>query len=373
MNVDTAKQRKAGLGMIRRIVVMLTAVAMLLPVNAGLAAGATPVPAAWDQATRASTIDSAENALSGYFFVDRVPKIKAAMERDRAALLAINDPVKFADALTKLLYSVTHDKHLSVDYSPDVLPSLSRTKPSAAEVANTQRADAMMDYGYSSSARLPGNIGYFRLAFFPPPPGPQTMYDNIMKVLANTDALIVDLRGNGGGSPRAVDYLLGYFFAKPVEVTGFLLRNKSAVTTKKMYTPVDLGAPRYLDKPVYLLINQYTISGGEQFVYDLKSLHRATLVGETTAGGANMGGPVRLNDHFSIFIPIGSAHNPYTGTNWEGVGVTPDIAVSSKAALVTAYKLALQSAKNSFPPAAEGRAFALKDPAKALQIALPLH
>lgn len=346
--------------------------AALLAVSSAGAPAQTPPPAAgWNAAARAQTIDAAEKALDGYFFTDRVPKLKAAIEAQRASLLAIADPEKFADAFTKVLYGVAHDKHLGVWYSADVLPPLARMKPSPAEVARRARMASFMDYGYSSSARLPGNIGYLRLAFFPPPPGSQKMYDTAMLLLANTDALIVDLRDNGGGSPAAVDYLLGYFFAKPVEITGFLLRHGNTIVGKREYTPAQLGGARYVDKPVYLLINDNTISGGEQFAYDLKTLHRAVLVGKTTAGGANPGGPVRLNDHFSIFIPDGSAHNPYTGTNWEGTGVAPDIAVNPEKALLDAYKLALKSAKDSFRPAGEDREMALKDPAQALKMVLP--
>jgi C-terminal processing protease CtpA/Prc len=134
-----------------------------------------------------------------------------------------------------------------------------------------------------------------------------------------------------------------------------------------------MGAPRYVDKPVYILINQYTFSGGEQFAYDLKALHRATLIGQTTGGGANPGGDVWLNDHFSVFIPRGTAVNPYTGTNWEGTGVVPDIALDPETgkAFIEAYTLALKSAKDSFPAAVEDRNFALKDPGKALELPFP--
>jgi len=73
----------------------------------------------------------------------------------------------------------------------------------------------------------------------------------------------------------------------------------------------------------------------------MKNLKRATLVGETTGGGANPGGPVRLTEHFDVFIPAGRAISPITKTNWEGTGVKPDVEVPKELALKTAYQMAL--------------------------------
>jgi C-terminal processing protease CtpA/Prc len=116
---------------------------------------------------------------------------------------------------------------------------------------------------------------------------------------------------------------------------------------------------------VYVVINQNTFSAGEGFAYDMKVLHRATLIGETTGGGANPSRDVWLNDHFSITVPLGTAINPYTGTNWDGTGVAPDLVVDPEngKAMLEAYILALKSAKNSFPPAVADRNAALQNPA----------
>ena len=103
-----------------------------------------------------------------------------------------------------------------------------------------------------------------------------------------------------------------------------------------------LPVKRYLDKPVYVLTSKRTFSGAEEFTYNLKNLKRATIVGETTGGGANPGGTARLDDHFEVFVPSGRAISPITKTNWEGTGVTPDIAVPADQALQTAYLDALK-------------------------------
>lgn len=356
--------------------VLMAFFALLLALYPSMAGADTPTPPPdWTAAMRAQTLNGTEDALSRYFFVNRIPKIKAAIEANRAALLSIADPDTFATAVTKVLYDASHDKHLAVSYSSDPVPQPKQQgKPSPKALAYRQRMNAAWDYGFLSCARLMGNIGYLRLMFFGPLKDEKAMYDSAMTLLSNTDGLVIDLRGNEGGAAASVDYLLGYFFPKSVDVTGFQDRNGPTVTHRKMYTPAVLGAPRFIDKPVYVLINQYTFSGGEQFAYDLKALHRATLIGETTGGGANPGGEVWLNDHFSVFIPRGTAVNPYTGTNWEGTGVAPDIALDPQngKAFIEAYTLALKSAKNSFPAAVDDRNFALRDPAKALSLPFPI-
>jgi hypothetical protein len=323
----------------------------------------------WNATTRASILSHAQEALGSYFFENKISSLRAAIDANRNVLVGITDPDKFAAALTQVLYAVAHDKHIFVDYSAEPVPQAAI--PSAAEVAYEKQAAAYDDYSYDVSARLHGNIGYLWIDGFDPLSWSKGMLDAAMALLAHTDALIVDLRGNGGGRPDAVDYLLGYFFDKPTEVTGFIWRKNGKTSIQHEFAAGVVGGPRYIHKPVYLLIDDQTFSGGEQFAYDMKTLHRAELVGKTTAGGANPGGTVPLSDHFAIFIPSGTARNPYTGTNWEGVGVSPDIDSSSKGALLIAYVRALKAATNSLDASAQVRARALKDPASALAASMP--
>lgn len=356
--------------------VLIAVLGVLMGVYPALAGAQTPTPPPdWTPAMRAQTLTGAEDALSRYFFIDREPKVKAAIDANRSMLMAITDPDAFATAFSKILRDASHDQHLAVEYSPDFVPQPKQNgKPSPRALAYRQNMDAEQDYGFSTCARLFGNIGFIRLISFGPLTDTKAVYDSAMTLLSNTDGLIIDLLGNEGGAAASVDYLLGYFFPKSVEVTGFKIRNGNTITDRKMYTPAVLGAPRYLGKPVYVLINRYTFSGGEQFAYDLKALHRATLIGERTGGGANPGGDVWLNDHFSIFIPTGTAVNPYTGTNWDGTGVAPDIlsvGAAGEKAEIEAYTLALKSATNSFPAAVDDRNFALKDPVSAWEVAFP--
>lgn len=111
--------------------------------------------------------------------------------------------------------------------------------------------------------------------------------------------------------------------------------------TDEFWTKPESAKLKFPSKDIYVLTSNYTFSGAEEFSFNLKNLKRATIIGETTGGGAHPGGMVRLHDHFSAFVPVGRAINPISKTNWEGTGVEPDIKVPKEQALKTAYLMAL--------------------------------
>lgn len=162
---------------------------------------------------------------------------------------------------------------------------------------------------------------------------------------------------------------MGYFVPAHTQLTGFVMRINGRMVPRLQYAAAASG-PQYLHKPLYILTSSDTFSAAEQFAYDLQNLHRATVVGETTGGGANIGGPMRLSNHFMLFVPHGFARNPYTGRNWDGVGVGPDTRVEAPKALLEAYTEALNATKGQ--PNDE-RQQALKNPADALRRAFPLR
>jgi C-terminal processing protease CtpA/Prc len=90
------------------------------------------------------------------------------------------------------------------------------------------------------------------------------------------------------------------------------------------------------------LTSKQTFSGAEEFTYNLKNLKRATIIGETTGGGAHPVSGHRIDDHFMIGVPFAKAVNPISKTNWEGTGVEPDVKVPAADALATAQKLAAE-------------------------------
>lgn len=163
-----------------------------------------------------------------------------------------------------------------------------------------------------------------------------------MNFLSSTDALIVDLRSNGGGKPEMIQLITSYFFSpEPVHLNSFYDRPTDAYT-QTWTLPYVPGLQRP-DVDLYLLTSSYTFSAAEEFCYNLKNLERAILIGETTGGGAHPTGSVIVTDKFFVRVPMGRAINPTTDTNWEGVGVTPHIEVSSNQALVTAQIKALEN------------------------------
>ena len=162
-----------------------------------------------------------------------------------------------------------------------------------------------------------------------------------MAFLANCDALIIDLRENGGGSPEMIQLLSSYFFSgEPRHLNSFYYRMDEK--TEQYWTQPYVPGAKLADTDLYVLTSGYTFSGAEEFTYNLKNMKRATIVGETTGGGAH---PVRievLNDHFAIGVPYARAVNPISKTNWEGTGVEPDVKVPAAQALAQAHLLALE-------------------------------
>jgi C-terminal processing protease CtpA/Prc len=199
------------------------------------------------------------------------------------------------------------------------------------------------NYGFEKLERLSGNIGYIDLRFFASPEVAGNTLAAAMTFLADTDALILDLRQNRGGSPPMVALVCSYFFsgsAPPVHLNDIYYRPTDS--TQQFWTYPYLSARRYLDKQVYILTSKFTFSGGEGCAYHLKNLNRATLIGETTRGGAHPTKFHRISDHFEVGIPWGRAISPITHTNWEGVGVKPHMEVPAEQALKTAQLAALK-------------------------------
>ena len=300
-----------------------------------------------DAATRSTVIDSLLKQLDdAYVFPETAKKMETDIRsrQKNGEYDSVTSSRAFAEKLTADLQSVSHDKHLRVRFSPDVIAVRpEHSEPTEAEKANQVRYSNFMNSGFEKVERMPGNVGYIKFNnFFDPEAGADTVAA-AMNFVANTDFLIFDLRDNGGGDPAMVKLICSYLFGdKPVHLNDLYWRRGNK--TEEFWTIPTVPGKKYLDKDVYILTSNRTFSGGEEFTYNLKNLKRATVVGETTGGGAHPGGVERLSDHFGVFIPIGRAISPITKTNWEGTGVEPDIKVPKEQALKTAFLLALNKA-----------------------------
>jgi C-terminal processing protease CtpA/Prc len=157
-----------------------------------------------------------------------------------------------------------------------------------------------------------------------------------LKTLSRADGLVIDLRENSGGSPEMVKFLAGWLFDRPA-----FLWNPRESSKANMWTHSPMAGSGLANKPVWVLTSPRTYSAAEEFAYNLKMLHRATLVGETTAGATDVGVFHRIDDHFGIGLRESRVTNPYSSTDWAVHGVEPDIRASSAQALETAQKLAV--------------------------------
>lgn len=237
----------------------------------------------------------------------------------------------FADALQADLRSVINDKHIRVAFDEDRVKAIENRDENGGRKPPT-------NFGFEKVEILEGNIGYLDLRGFMEIRFAEEVAVPAMNKLIQADAIIFDLRKNGGGSPSMIRFICSYLFNEPTHLNTFYWR--PANNYSETWTNPSMVSQTKQDIPVYILTSNYTFSAAEEFTYDLKNLNRATVIGETTGGGAHPGGPIVINQGFFVNVPQGRAINPVTQTNWEGVGVEPHIKVDADAALERALELA---------------------------------
>jgi hypothetical protein len=296
-----------------------------------------------DAATRARVIDGAILNLNEFYVSPETAKKMGDAVRARqkkGEYDSVDDGDAFAKTLTDNFREVSHDKHLRVSFSPARIPERPAGPPDADAAAQYRKNMEKMNCGFDKVEILSGNVGYLKFDMFADPEicGPTAVA--AMNFLANVDAIIFDLRENGGGDPKMIALVSTYLFSKPTHLND-LWERKSDTTSQYWTLPYVPG--KLLDqKPAYVLTSQQTFSGAEEFSYNLKNLGRATIVGETTGGGAHPVSGHRIDDHFMIGVPFAKAINPISKTNWEGTGVEPDVKVNAADALTTAQKLVME-------------------------------
>jgi hypothetical protein len=293
-----------------------------------------------DAATRARVIDGAIVQLNeSYVFPDVAKKMEDAVRarQKKGEYDSVTDGAAFAKMLTENFQEVSHDKHLRVDFSPAPMPDRP-PGPDPEFEARYRKQMERINCGFDKVEILSGNIGYLKFNMFANPEvcGPTAVA--AMNFLANVDAIIIDLRENGGGDPKMIALVSTYLFSKSTHLND--LWERKSDTTEQYWTLPYVPGKRLDDKPAFVLTSTHTFSGAEEFSYNLKNLKRATLVGETTGGGAHPVSGHRIDDHFMIGVPFARAINPISKTNWEGTGVEPDVKVPAADALASAEKLA---------------------------------
>jgi C-terminal processing protease CtpA/Prc len=273
-----------------------------------------------------------------YIFPEKAERAAAAIRvRLEAGEYDDLDDATLAERLTGQLFDLCGDKHLRLRVRDIEL----QTASTEAELEAAWREQLRLNnYGIAKVERLDGNIGYLDLRSVAEPAVGGRAIVAAMELVSHTHALIIDLRKNRGGSPDGAIFWNSYLF--PDGQTHLNSIHRAGGEARQYWTLAYLPGERYLDRPVYVLISDVTFSGGEEFCYNLKAQGRATLIGQTTRGGAHPTEFFPITPTLFFTVPIARSVNPVTGTNWEGTGVEPDIAVPAEEAFAVAYRNALR-------------------------------
>jgi hypothetical protein len=299
-----------------------------------------------DAPHRQALLDGIARQLQAHYVLPAVGRKMIASLRAHAAhgdYDAITDGGTFVETVTKDLVDVSHDRHLRCIFGrkPPPAPPAGDLRAQQDLRAQTLAEHRKLNFGFGTIERLDGNVARVAIwGFLPLDDDLREGIARLMAQVADADALVVDLRENQGGEPHTLALVASYLFdAKPVHINDLLFADKHS--TEQFWTLRNVKGARFGGKkPVYVLASHATVSGGEELAYDLQSLHRAPVIGETTAGWAHPSEVLDLDDWFHINMPRGRPINPVTKTDWEGVGVKPDVAVPANAALEEALRLA---------------------------------
>jgi hypothetical protein len=261
-----------------------------------------------------------------YIHADVAREMVAVMEKNREDYHALTQPRMLTKRLNDDLFAVSKDHHVKVLY----------TDPGKDALSALFTAES--NYKFVKAETLPGNIGYLRMDEFSTHKEALEVAEAALAFLANTDALIIDLRFNRGGSGDLATLMLSYFFEKPTVINRYYYRwtGKSShyMTHKKV------EGQRLVGKPLYVLTGRYTASAAEIFANTVKTFELGTLVGEKTFGIANVADLAALENGFSLLFTHGEDKNPITGTNWQGTGIMPDVTCGLDEAPARAHQLA---------------------------------
>jgi hypothetical protein len=304
-----------------------------------LGPGETPVHVTLDATLPKRVIDEIESDLTEYYVDASVAaKMNEALDAHARAgdYNGLKDGNEFAEKLTGDLRAIGHDGHLRADFNPIEMPA---PHVLTAEDRVSMREQMLAgNCAFDKVEILPGNIGYVKFDAFMDADICGATVAAAMGFVAHADALIFGLRDNRGGQPAMASLIASYLFDKPAHLNDLYDRHENSTT--QFWTLAWVPGERKPTRPVFVLTSHRTFSGGEEFAYDLKTQKRATIVGETTGGGAHPVSGHPVADYFMIGVPFATAINPITKTSWEGTGVEPDVKVSADDGLSTAEKLA---------------------------------
>ena len=278
-------------------------------------------------------VENASNRLiEQYIYKETAEKVAGYIKKryQEGAYDTISTTNSFKGIMTDELQAISHDKHMRVFLRRQRQVINSGSDPLFDQYIQTLEGYDE-NFGFLKVEIVENNIGYVDFRYFASPFQAEDRVASVMKFLKYSNALIFDIRKNGGGSPEMVQLMCSYLFDEKVHLNSLYWREGDRLV--EYWTVDEVEGEKMPDVPVFVLTSNKTFSGAEEFTYNLKTRNRATIIGETTGGGANPGGMRPITENFGLFIPTGRAINPVTGTNWEGTGIEPDIKVSADSAL----------------------------------------
>ena len=331
----------------RRIPWIFLATLLAVPLSAQAqpaGQGETPVI---NGPTRAAIVDSITAVIdSVYVLGEPAEMIVAELRKNLAdgAYDEFTDPAAFAQRLYDDAQAINHDGHFDIRALPPANPraEVARQEEDPTEIERRRRINRSRNYGFRKAEILSGGVGYIRFDQFSHGDDAFLAAAAAMNFVANSNAVIIDLRNNGGGSAAMIRFVAGYLFEENAHLINWDIRAEGK--TDQSYSADYVPGQRIIEQPVYILTSGRTFSAAEEFTFDMKNLERATVVGDTTGGaGHTVAGYAFAFDGFRIGIrlPYGRAYNPENDEGWEGVGVIPHITVPAAQALDAAHGDAL--------------------------------
>jgi hypothetical protein len=304
--------------------------------------GQAPAVPGLSAAERGAALKAITAALEqSYVFPDMRPKlVERLRQSEKSGRYEVDDPRAFADRITEDLRDVAHDRHLSIRFAPTEYAAATAAPAGNQGSEELERRQALRDhYGLAELKILPGNIRYLRISGFEwVRDETGAAYDDAMRFLKDGDAIIIDLRGNGGGSAAAVQYLTSHFLPADTLLVTFL---QDSAAPSQSRTLNYLPAGRLQGKPLYVLIDGGVASAAEEFAYHVQQFKLGELVGAGTAGAANNNRFVPIAPGFMLSVSFGRPVHAVSHTNWEGVGIKPSVETPPAQALDVAQSLAL--------------------------------
>jgi hypothetical protein len=288
-------------------------------------------------AVRSAVLDAVVSRLeSTYVDVDAIPKIVRVLRTRKAegAYESLTNPAQFGEKVTQDMRSVNGDLHLGLRYSKE--PTLPPSR--GVGVFGDPR---LLNFGMGRAEILEGNIGYLEITAFTGGDYQEAVVD-ALRFLSRTDAVILDVRRNGGGASDMSHFIFSHFFG-PSPIPTIDVRTRASSEPQHRMSLADVPGPRRPEVPLFLLISQATGSAAEEFGFVLKNRKRATLVGRRTAGAGHMVAQIPVGNGFTVSVSITRVSDPLTGAEWEQVGVQPDLATAPEDALTTAHAAALKA------------------------------